>query len=82
MSGTNIDALLRSLTETQGRLFAEPPFNARGRLGLNPCDDRCVAGELMIAVDPAISEPRLSGTAAVVEPNAHAAAHPIYAAAP
>jgi hypothetical protein len=57
------------LTDASGRLFAEPPFNARGRLALNPCDDRCLAGELAIVVDPTVAAPVISGRLATVVPT-------------
>lgn len=54
--------LANHLTRPEGRLFAQPPFNARGRPALNPCDDRCVAGEIFIVPDAACTAPFISGS--------------------
>jgi hypothetical protein len=56
------------LTEDRARLFLEPPFNRRGRVALNPCDDRCVVGELTVIADPSIATPLMSGRIAAVVP--------------
>jgi hypothetical protein len=53
--------LLDLLTDSGHQLFAAPPFNAKGRLALNPCDDQCVAGELVVRADSSLNTPRLSG---------------------
>jgi len=74
LPNTSPERLLGLLTEDRGRLFWQPPFNAKGRLALNPCDDRCVAGELTVVVDPSLTVAQLSGRLARVRPAAPAAA--------
>ena len=69
LPGTDARTLLEQLTDPHDAVFREPPFNANGRLALNPCDDRCVAGELSVVVDPSLKCPLLSGRLAHVKPT-------------
>lgn len=44
----SVDALDRYLTYDAKRIFAQPPFNARGRLAIAPADDACVLGTVAV----------------------------------
>jgi len=61
----NMDELFGHVTrEDETVLFPGGPFNANG---LDPCDDRCVAGAMTVVVDPEVSKPQLSGELFAVE---------------